>query len=87
MQNLQLLSLSKKKEENHYDVKVAKEFLHKHQKYNSKGIYTLDFVKIKSSPLWITKDMSIKREKLQLGRKYFIRINNKCTDPNYVTIS
>ena len=51
MQNLQLLSLSKKKEENHYDVKVAKEFLHKHQKYNSKGIYTLDFVKIKSSPL------------------------------------
>ena len=25
----------KKKEENHYDVKVAKEFLHKHQKYNS----------------------------------------------------
>ena len=37
MQNLQLLRLSKKKkkEENHYDVKVAKEFLHKHQKYNS----------------------------------------------------
>lgn len=30
-----LKPLKKKKEESHYDVKVAKEFLHKHQKYNS----------------------------------------------------